>query len=552
MSKEQKKSIWGVFAIILCLCVTAVVIVVILNNQNGEPEHTHKYSSEYERDETNHWLECECGEKSEFSSHTFVDGVCSCGYEEIHVHDFDETKYDTDNHWLECECGEKEQVEEHALVNGECECGYENRVVIPNGPTHTHSYECKYNGTYHWEECNCGNKTELVAHNGGKATCTNKAICGSCGQQYGEFGAHSYGNWVSNRNGTHTKTCENENSHKTIENCTDNGNGVCAFCGETLKTKQEIYIREGNKIYFGYYPQTEVVDSSLKTTLNNLAGTLPNSTNNNNWTSYEYYIEGQVKNFMWYIDVTTGGVKYRGVYFTSYRPHIPNIIQSNARETYQDDNGYYINTVYWFKYEPIEWRILFESGGKALLMSNLILDSQAYQNEWYLSKDYYYTNSNGAPSGTYANNYKYSTIRSWLNNNFYNIAFGDKERPLINTVMVDNSAQSTGKSNNQYACENTNDKVFLLSYQEIINSEYGFSGNFEDDTRELKTTDYAQSQGCFTYPETIYLGQGCWWLRSPDDFDDLTAGAIEARYVGSGNTYSIENGVVPALEIQLD
>lgn len=36
------------------------------------PDHKHIYGDEYKSDEENHWKECECGDKSELSSHTFT------------------------------------------------------------------------------------------------------------------------------------------------------------------------------------------------------------------------------------------------------------------------------------------------------------------------------------------------------------------------------------------------------------------------------------------------------------------------------------------------
>ena len=33
--------------------------------------HTHKYGTEWKYDETNHWHECECGNKADITAHTF-------------------------------------------------------------------------------------------------------------------------------------------------------------------------------------------------------------------------------------------------------------------------------------------------------------------------------------------------------------------------------------------------------------------------------------------------------------------------------------------------
>ena len=119
--------------------------------------------------------------------------------------------------------------------------------------------------------------------NGGTATCSNKAVCKDCGAEYGEkstnhlfnqevvkaeyldkaatcetkatyfkscvCGAkgtetfetgealgHAYGACVSNGDGTHTKTCANDATHKVTEDCNGGtatclAKAVCKDCG---------------------------------------------------------------------------------------------------------------------------------------------------------------------------------------------------------------------------------------------------------------------------------------------------------------------------------
>ena len=43
--------------------------------------HTHDFGNTYKNNATQHWKECECGEKSELADHSFQNGVCVCGYE---------------------------------------------------------------------------------------------------------------------------------------------------------------------------------------------------------------------------------------------------------------------------------------------------------------------------------------------------------------------------------------------------------------------------------------------------------------------------------------
>lgn len=317
---------------------------------------------------------------------------------------------------------------------------------------------------------------------------------------------------------------------------------TCSVCGAK---KPYTMSEDGTKIYFGEYPQTEVKDEndsdkSLRNSLNMVAG-VPSAGNRGKWTDYGYYISGSVQSYMWYIDVAYQGGRYRGVYFTSYRPYYTTN-SSSTDDSDQDDNGYYINTAYWFKYEPIEWRILEQKDGTALLMANIILDSQQY----------YRTQNTRTVNGktVYPNNYKESDIRAWLNETFYKTAFDELAQRIIETTAVDNSAPSTASSSNSYACENTQDKVFLLSHEEVNSSSYGLNMT----TRQLKSTDYAKSQGCWQSTDSSYRGNGWWWLRSPRYNNSSHTHGVQLS--GLANVYTSAvcyelHGVVPALWIRL-
>lgn len=289
----------------------------------------------------------------------------------------------------------------------------------------------------------------------------------------------------------------------------------------------------------GSYPQTEVTDEGLVATLNTEAGDLPSSTDRKDWVAYDFYVSNSNETeYMWYQDVVNNGVKYRGVYFTSYRPYFT-AETSSTSNSYQYDNGYSTSNVYWFKYEPITWRVLDVQAGKAFLMANLVLDSQDYH--------YSYDARTIGGSTVYANNYKESHIRSWLNDNFYNTAFTAAEKARIQTTTVDNSVASTGFSSNSFACANTSDKVFLLSYAEATSATYGLN---TDASRQLQPSAYAQSQGVYTYTSN---GNSYWWLRSPSSYDGHGARDVSS----DGDVGSIDDvrgtcfGVVPALWISL-
>lgn len=127
--------------------------------------HTHKYGTEWKYDETNHWHECECGNKADITAHNF--------------------KWIVDRKATTTEKGSKHE---------ECTvCGYKKAAVdIPKIDSHNHNYgtEWKYDSTNHWHECECGNKADITAHTfkqiiDKKATATEKGSkheeCTVCG-----------------------------------------------------------------------------------------------------------------------------------------------------------------------------------------------------------------------------------------------------------------------------------------------------------------------------------------------------------------------------------
>lgn len=257
----------------------------------------------------------------------------------------------------------------------------------------------------------------------------------------------------------------------------------------------------GDVVKLGSYPQSRVTDSTLISALNKIAKT---------WTSYGYYsgndnVGSMAKgDWMKYSDFTYNGVKYRAVTFSQYRPYYTHTSLSSG-ELHQKYNGYYTNNVYYFKFEPLKWRVLDPATG--LVLCENIVDSQAYSNTVYE----YGTDKNGTAYWNdsahthYANDYATSSIRKWLNNDFYNTAFSAAEKKSILTTTLDNRAYSTDHS--EYDSETTKDKIFLLSYSDINNAAYGLSSR---SNRLSKGSDYAKSQGLYVDSD----GQSSMRLRS--------------------------------------
>ncbi len=307
-------------------------------------------------------------------------------------------------------------------------------------------------------------------------------------------------------------------------------NGRCTGCNEVIYT----VLSNGN-IAFGAYPQSKVEDTALCTDLSIKAGALPTAADCGTWSAFAD------EEHFWYIDLTHDGERYRGIYFTEYRPENCTSSTPSIQSSIQHENGYCAGTVYWFKYEPIEFRVLQTLQGKALLLCVNVLDAQAFHTTQQATTD--------AGVTYYANNYEKSTLRSWLNGSFVQTAFRNIEYSRIIETVLDNSPGSTASpQGNRYACEDTEDAVFLLSYADISNAGYGFciNGKTVDEARQYDASDYAKAMGL-----SCKNGYSSWWLRSP--CKEYSYGVFRINESGKavdiGSVYL--GGVVPALQINL-
>lgn len=339
---------------------------------------------------------------------------------------------------------------------------------------------------------------------------------------------------------------------------------VCTTCNELNPVR---YTRDGNYIYFGHWPQTCERDENVVAKLNEMAGKPPlprDKENPYNWESHEG------TTYMWQKIVIYNGTKYLGVQMNEYRA-------SGIDALYDDitDNGYYRLNVYWFKYEPIKWRILTTNANSAFIMSDIALDFFSMQpdRKSEIRDDLYasYNNSPGVPDGTYANNWEYSFIRSWLNETFYNEVFNDLQKEIIKTTRLDNSARSCNPDEypkyygyaenagkNKYAdqCNDTDDKIFLLSLRDVTTTAYGFNKDVkaEDPARNLKASDFAKFHGVsMGNTQKDYV---TWYTRSPSlavGNQGYTTFVLYRDNKGVINSPDLiaEGGVVPALWITL-
>ena len=199
---------------------------------------------------------------------------------------------------------------------------------------------------------------------------------------------------------------------------------------------------------------------------------------------------------------------------------------------------------------PLTWRILYiYDDGTALVLADKVLANVSYYNghdangdgtvSWY--------DDDGNYTGDYDCTWETSTIRSWLNSNFYNDAFSANEKSAIikSTLKNEDDPKTGTKGGND-----TQDNIFLLSLQEVTNASYGFTSDYnKSDIRVAKVTEFASEKGISVAEES---GVRWWWLRSPGANSSLASvvrndGGIMNRQV----EYEFINGVRPAIKVDL-
>ncbi len=129
--------------------------------------------------------------------------------------------------------------------------------------------------------------------------------------------------------------------------------------------------------------------------------------------------------------------------------------------------------------EPLEWIVLDKDGNKMLLVSRYVIDFRALNEKLE------------------ATTWEHCTLRKWLINDFYKLAFSTQEQKHIFTTKIKNLDDRFSNTNGG---NKTYDKVFLLSLEEV-----------EKYLKEYKcqATPFANQKNEFANKEYAY-----WWLRS--------------------------------------
>lgn len=172
--------------------------------------------------------------------------------------------------------------------------------------------------------------------------------------------------------------------------------------------------------------------------------------------------------------------------------------------------------------ETIAWNVLDVKNGKALLISNAVLD--------------------GCSLDQISGYWNECDLHTWLTNDFYNSAFTDEEKERIQTTKI------YDKDADAY----TKDKVFLLSINEAYKYLYGKNHLF------AIATDYANIEKEISYyysSETKKLNElgSVWVLRTYGASDYAGAlGLVDYEGVIMSTNYHYENfGVRPAMWVSI-
>ena len=202
--------------------------------------------------------------------------------------------------------------------------------------------------------------------------------------------------------------------------------------------------------------------------------------------------------------------------------------------------------------EDIEWIVLDNTDGKLLVISKDILNYMRYSAETTV--------------------WEYSDLRSWLNGEFYDIAFDDSEKSSIVLSVCENPGNPYFGTS---AGTGTNDNIFCLSYDEAYTyfsftnwNESSLSGNSQTiiaspsvwAKKKKLASAYAITEGYYNAVLSTYgfsatcIGvEGCdWWLRTSGQDGDHACIVGMYGSVNSSETVSITvaKGVRPAMYLE--
>lgn len=284
-------------------------------------------------------------------------------------------------------------------------------------------------------------------------------------------------------------------------------------------------------VNMGKYPQTYVgntMNKELKTWYNSLTQTEKDNPTET-YTAYKGYSGSTlntpvVYNAYEYIDGNT-------------YCRVPEAdLYNDGAKTFNDGTTIVNGETYWFKVEPIQWRVLTEN----------YTDTENTTPVSYLLSEYVLSgNTTFNPSTSNTNHTHYSAetnaLRPFLNKVFYADAFTTKEQALIaqrTLTDADLDATKNGQTNPNdssltiASTEKLN--VFAPSYYDMINTDYGFNSSYsnQDQQRRASATDFAMANYAYkttsNFPDIHGLASSYYWTSSAGS----ASYAHSVRYTG--------------------
>lgn len=299
--------------------------------------------------------------------------------------------------------------------------------------------------------------------------------------------------------------------------------GVCVHCGRKEPGEN------GQTVTFGSYPQSAVTDETELASLNALVTALPkaNQAKAGAWKSFGY-TDSEEANYVWYMDVEVDGQKYRGIYYTAKR-----LTYIDISTAAQSTEG--AGEVHWFRWEPLTWHVLENDEGTQLLLCDMIVDCQRYLNHYDSQKD------------PHRFNYDNSDIRAWLNKDFYQAAFTQKERDKIVSAKVPFYFQG-----DEEPVKYSENKVFLLSRYDVEDCSYGLSEKtakrYENETVLYENTQLVKPHS--DYAALFNTDDWSAMLYREYDGEAFVSAYLPCGYHGDGFYVTELCDIVPALVLK--
>ena len=161
--------------------------------------HTHSYGTDWKYDDTNHWHECECGDKADIAAHSASEWIIDTAATETadgakhkectvckkvletatipatHSHSYNQETVKPEALKTPADCTS------NAVYFKSCSCGAisttDTFVAMNTALGHAYGSDWKYDSTNHWHECSrCHDKKDEAAHDYGSDN-----VCDTCG-----------------------------------------------------------------------------------------------------------------------------------------------------------------------------------------------------------------------------------------------------------------------------------------------------------------------------------------------------------------------------------